>query len=120
MRKIPIYAVVIWSVALTSAGALAYTIQRPLMPQNTKAAVSAIRGAAAKAFADTSPAAVPTSLGDSIAGTFTVQPVRIVGRAHRALAPRPAARAREFNEMQCADWRLLMQGPEGNRVRACE
>lgn len=98
----------VWALAFASAGALAYQLNRPLVPANgveqTTAATSAIDSRL------------------TVAPSLELRPVIHVPTMTMAVAtPRPQVhepKLPDITQMKCADWRPLQMG-SGN-VQICE
>jgi hypothetical protein len=111
MSKTAIPVLAIWAAALGSAGALAYTLNRP---PNPVAKIGQVAYAAMlPSLAEPRPA--PPNDETSFAPL-------VVHKAKRA-QPRPAAApppARDLSEMRCTNWEDLTQGMASVQVRRCE
>jgi hypothetical protein len=98
----------VWATAFVSAGALAYALNRPLVPVATlEEVLGAPPPPALTEAAAPPPAATPTPI-------IRLAPVLIV--SHVAATSHP----RGLSEMNCSNWKGLTQGPEGQQVRYCE
>lgn len=114
MTKTAIPILAIWAAALGSAGALAYTLNRPPTPA----------AHIEDHFAMPSPAidrVVYEPLMSPSVQTV-VAPAVAVQKAPRARPHRPAApvEVRDLSDMRCTAWGDLMQGAASQQVRRCE
>jgi hypothetical protein len=117
MTKTVIPMLAIWAAALGSAGALAYTLNRPLQP------VGNIDDLLPPAPA---PMALAPTKSVAPAVEQTEIPPLVVHREARHVRVRRAAALpkqepfRELSEMRCTAWQDLMQGAATQQVRRCD
>jgi hypothetical protein len=112
MSKTVIPVLAIWAAALGSAGALAYTLNRPPTPVATVGKLFESAPASMALSASETPTALPNEETE-------VAPVVIVHKAtHRHAYA--AAHVRELSDMRCGAWSTLIQGMASQQVRRCE
>jgi hypothetical protein len=115
MIKTTIPMLAIWAAALGSAGALAYTLNRPVKPHTTIGQFFEAVPASMTMAANDRPVVPPN-------GEIDVTPTLIVHKATHARA-RPVAaptHVRELSDMRCTAWQDLIQGSASQQVRRCD
>lgn len=110
MSKIAISMLAVWAAALGSAGALAYTLNRPPTPV---ARIADIFPSADEVLREQP----PPPPGEAVAAPAVVVQETIQVHARKAARP---AHVRELSEMRCVSWANLMQGSASQQVRRCE
>ncbi len=111
MSKMAAMTLGVWAAALSSAGALAYTLTRPPQPV---ADIRDILGALPQPTVVAAPEvrAEPAPVRNFVLPTITI----VAQRVKEAAPAQPAA----VTEKRCSDWRPLAQGPTAQRVRVCD
>lgn len=101
--------------ALFAAGAFAYALRPPGVPQ-PDTSVASVRPALIPSVPP------PAAAMHREAATIIVLPPTVIAenRPRRAILPPPMPRARELSEMTCSGWRPLEQGDRRQLVRSCD
>ena len=123
MSKLGVATITVWALGLTSAGALAYTLNKPLLPPQPPAVVEPTRVVVLAPRLPAPPPAPPVQPKDE-PRVVTVPVVEIVGRPQA-----PPVRAaltvkddtwRDLSDMRCSDWKSLSSGSMDQGVRYCQ
>jgi hypothetical protein len=111
-KRLAIATAIVWTCALGSAGALAYVLDRPLVPRGSSELVAAT-------------APPRSAVDEAVAPAVRPAPVVIIPTVTiTAAAPRPVVKkvafppVRDISEMNCTQWHPLTMG-SGN-VQVCE
>jgi hypothetical protein len=111
-KRLAIVTAIVWTCAFGSAAALAYVLDRPLIPRETwvhGAAPSPPRSSVDDVIV---PAAEPPSV-------LAIPPVTIVAAPPRPIVKKVAPpQTPDISKMSCAQWRPLEMG--SGRVQVCE
>src|SRR5579871_5584908 len=110
MKKehVALAALIVCGAGFASAGALAYTLTRPLLVP-PKAIVFELAEAPTSELTPARPEPSPV---------IEVAPVVVIGDRPRLVpAPPPPAHPRSLSEMHCTGWKPLEQGSVGQMVR---
>jgi hypothetical protein len=110
-KMIPVLAV--WAAALGSAGALAYTLDRP---PRLAGAIGAIYGEASTAEIVRDRPLAPPDYQTAPAPSVVVEKAMHVRPRHTAATVHP----HELSEMRCTSWGNMIQGSAFQQVRRCD
>jgi hypothetical protein len=108
MTKTAVPVLAVWAAALGSAGALAYTLNRPPTP----VANMEEHLIAPVAREPVAPPGYETEVAPTVIATKAPR-----ARARPRAAPAPA---RDLSDMRCTAWQDLIQGSASQQVRRCD
>ena len=118
MTRTTIATIAVWMCATSSALALTYTLNRPMLPppQAERTPPPPADAPATKPHPSDSVASVPAP------EVVSLPPVQIAVTRRRAVAPANvvADLPRALSEMRCSGWKSLASGPADQVVRYCE
>jgi hypothetical protein len=104
--KSTIFMLGIWAAALGSAGALVFSLTRPLVPPPSP-------------FED-APISHASTVPEGAQPAHVTAPRELHASNVHVNSFAPKAKPRDITEMHCSDWRPLAMGPVTQGVRYCE